>query len=111
METRSNLHVLPAKRDITVAEIDAGLEPVEEQLVELAARDVADDLDLMGYSSEQVPERHHRRLILTRAQWRRSLTRFVGGAMALADEYRRLLEEIDIYLELHGPAKRRGRKH
>lgn len=113
MDMPSDIRALPGRRSISAADVERELNPAAEQLVELAFRDVADDLDIMGYTVEQVPERHHRRLVLLRAQWRRCLGATFDPALALADEYKRLLDELDVYLQFQpAPVKpRRGKAH
>lgn len=109
MDSTSNIRALPGWR-ITASDIERELNPTGEQLVEIAMRDVGDDLDLMGYAVDQVPERHYRRLVLLRAQWRRCMGGAIGPAMALADDYSRLLDDLDLYMATLPVAKPRRRK-
>lgn len=114
MDTRdSNLRALPtppANALITADDLRAQLDRDHEAIIRAATEDVEADLALLlDMTLEALPRKLGARLVKMRALQRVLMLDGHSGAAAASDDYRNLLNELELNIEHVMPPKR-GRK-
>ncbi len=98
-ETRNLRIVEPAAPAlVTPADLRAQFDRDEAAIIRAAEEDVIADLGAMDVTLDRLPRDMQRRLLRARAMWRGMVLDGSPGAMAVGEDYRQILDGVDLYL-------------